>query len=64
MLKHGDTRFLDDMTLTELQQKLDVAIAVIEGGAANLVEKITDYCCGQDDLLQVATCQPKHQQRL
>jgi putative radical SAM enzyme (TIGR03279 family) len=45
MLKHGDTRFLDDMTLAELQQKLGVAIAVIEGGAVNLVEKITDYCC-------------------
>jgi putative radical SAM enzyme (TIGR03279 family) len=39
MLKHGDSRFLDDMTLAELQAQLPVPIVVVEGGAGVLVQQ-------------------------
>jgi putative radical SAM enzyme (TIGR03279 family) len=38
MLKAGDERFLDDMTLTELEQYLPVAAVVVRGGAQELIE--------------------------
>jgi putative radical SAM enzyme (TIGR03279 family) len=38
MLKAGDERFLDDMTLTELEQHLPVAAVVVRGGAQELIE--------------------------
>jgi len=39
MLKHGDSRFLDDMTITELSQKLDTAIVPVFG-----VEDLIQTC--------------------
>ncbi len=39
MLKHGDTRFLDDMTVEELARKLDTAIIPVRG-----VEELIEIC--------------------
>lgn len=39
MLKHGDTRFLDDMTVKELAHKLDTAIIPVRG-----VEELIEIC--------------------
>lgn len=49
MLKHGDSRFLDDMTLATLQQELGVKIAIVGGGAQDLIDQ-----CLQFELEQVA----------
>ncbi len=38
MLKHGETRFLDDMTVAQLSQRLKVPIILVSGGAENLIE--------------------------
>jgi len=38
MLKQGDSRFLDDMTVEQLSQQIKVPIFQISGGAENLVE--------------------------
>jgi putative radical SAM enzyme (TIGR03279 family) len=39
MLKHGDTRFLDDLTVEDLEQKLNTAIWPVDG-----VEGLVDAC--------------------
>jgi putative radical SAM enzyme (TIGR03279 family) len=39
MLKPGDDRFLDDMSLAELQQQIPVPIVVVAGGAKELIQK-------------------------
>jgi putative radical SAM enzyme (TIGR03279 family) len=38
MLKPGDDRFLDDMSLAELEQQLPVSVVVIKGGAKELIQ--------------------------
>uniref|UniRef100_B8HSE4 FeS-containing oxidoreductase n=1 Tax=Cyanothece sp. (strain PCC 7425 / ATCC 29141) TaxID=395961 RepID=B8HSE4_CYAP4 len=43
MLKHGDSRFLDDMTLATLQQELGVKIAIVGGGAQDLIDQCLQF---------------------
>jgi putative radical SAM enzyme (TIGR03279 family) len=38
MLKPGDNRFLDDMSLAELQQQIPMPIVVVAGGAKELIQ--------------------------
>jgi putative radical SAM enzyme (TIGR03279 family) len=39
MLKAGDNRFLDDMTLTELAEQVPVPVYVVQGGAQDLIQR-------------------------
>ena len=41
MLKHEDTRFLDDLTVAEVSQQLNTPILPVSG-----VEDLLEKCCG------------------
>lgn len=54
MLKHDDTRFLDDMTVEELSTHLGIPILPVNG-----IEELIETCIESNGRLEVATTQTK-----